>query len=152
MFVERLNYEKIAPAAIDALLGVENYVLQSGLEASLIDLVKLRVSQINGCAFCMDMHSKAARQDGETEQRLYVLNGWREAALYTPRERAALAWTEALTLLPESQAPDSDYEPLGAHFSDKEIVDLTVLIAQINTWNRLAVGLRRQLPDGEGGG
>ena len=147
MSVERLNYEKIAPAALKALLGVETYVQQSGLGIDLIELVKLRASQINGCAFCINMHTQTARAHGETEQRLYLLNAWREVDLYTSRERAALAWTEALTLVAESQAPDSDYTPLQDHFSEKEVIDLTVLIAQINSWNRMAVGLRKQLPD-----
>lgn len=147
MSVERLNYEKIAPAALKALLGVETYVQQSGLGIDLIELVKLRASQINGCAYCINMHTQTARAHGEMEQRLYLLNAWREVNLYTPRERAALAWTEALTLVAESQAPDSDYTALQDHFSEKEVIDLTVLIAQINSWNRMAVGLRKQVPD-----
>lgn len=146
MMSERLNYAKIAPDAYKALIGVESYVQGSGLELSLVELVKMRASQINGCAYCLDMHSKTARGNDETEQRLYLLSGWQETTLYSPRERAALAWTEALTLLPEGHAPDAAYDPLLAHFSEKEIVDLTVLIAQINSWNRLAVGLRTPLP------
>lgn len=147
MTAERLNTAKIAPDAYKALSGVEAYLGQSGLELSLVELVKMRASQINGCAYCLNMHSTSARNNDETEQRLYLLNGWHETTLYTERERAALAWTEALTKLPETGAPDSAFEPLAVHFTEKEIVDLTVLIAQINSWNRLAVGLRTPLPE-----
>ena len=113
---------------------------------SLLNLVKLRASQINGCAFCLDMHSKDARKLGETEQRLYLLNAWRESPIYTPAERAALAWTEALTQIAETHAPDADYELLQKHFSAKEVADLTILIGMINLWNRVAVGMRTQHP------
>jgi AhpD family alkylhydroperoxidase len=106
----------------------------------------MRASQINGCAFCLHMHSKDARAAGETEERLYLLNAWRESSLYTPRERAALAWTEALTLVAQTGAPDADYEGLKPHFSETEIVNLTLLIGLINSWNRMAVGLRSQHP------
>jgi AhpD family alkylhydroperoxidase len=109
---------------------------------SLIELVKMRASQINGCAFCLDMHSKDARSKGETEQRLYLLNAWRESPLYSDRERAALAWTEALTLVAETHAPDSDYDTLKEHFTEEEIVKLSMLIVTINGWNRLAIGFR----------
>ena len=108
----------------------------------LIELVKFRASQINGCAYCLDVHSKDARKAGETEQRLYLLDAWRKSPHYTPAERAALAWTEALTRVAETRAPDADYAALRDHFSDKEIVDLTYLIGMINFWNRLAIGMR----------
>ena len=143
---QRLDAYKIAPAAYKALVGVETYIQTSGLEHSLIELVKMRASQINGCAFCLDMHSKDARRAGETEQRLYLLNAWRESRLYTPRERAALAWTEALTLIAQSQAPDDVYAALKTQFTEKEIVDLTTLVAMINVWNRVSIGFRNQHP------
>jgi AhpD family alkylhydroperoxidase len=114
----------------------------ASLEHSLVELVKMRASQINGCAYCIKMHSADARKAGETEDRLYLLNAWRESHLYTPRERAALAWTEALTLLSETGAPDADYEELKAHFTEEEQVKLTLVIGAINTWNRFAVGFR----------
>ena len=142
----RLNPYAVAPEGVQKMVDVETYLRGSGLEFSLFELVKMRASQINGCAFCLHMHSKDARAAGETEERLYLLNAWRESSLYTPRERAALAWTEALTLLPQTGAPDADFEGLKPHFSDKEIVDLTMLISLINGWNRLAVGLRSQHP------
>ncbi|MGH7040991.1 MAG: carboxymuconolactone decarboxylase family protein [Acetobacteraceae bacterium] len=142
MHAERLLPATVAPDAYQAVRGVETYIRASGLPMSLIELVKMRASQINGCAFCLDMHSKTARQHGETEQRLYLLNAWRESPIYTGAERAALAWTDALTLVADTHAPDADYEALHAHFSDKEIVDLTTLIGLINLWNRLAIGMR----------
>jgi alkylhydroperoxidase AhpD family core domain len=109
----------------------------------LIELVKLRASQINGCAFCVDMHTADARKGGETERRLYAVSVWRETPFFTPRERAALAWTESLTLLSQTHAPDEDYELVSAQFTPKEMVDLTVAISTINSWNRLAVGFRK---------
>jgi len=142
MHAERLMPSKVAPEGYAALREIESYIRRSGLPPSLIELVKMRASQINGCAFCLDMHSKDARKHGESEQRLYLLNGWRESPLYSPAERAALAWTEALTLVSETHAPDADYAPLREHFSEKEIVDLTILIGMINLWNRLAIGMR----------
>jgi len=142
----RLDGYKVAPAAIKALVGVETYIQGSGLEQGLIELVKMRASQINGCAYCLDMHSKDARRHGETEQRLYLLNAWRESRLYTPRERAALAWTESLTLVAETNAPDDVYDALKAQFTEKEIVDLTTLVGMINLWNRIAIGFRYQHP------
>jgi AhpD family alkylhydroperoxidase len=129
-----------------AVLGVEAYIRGCGLEPGLIDLVKMRASQINGCAFCLDMHSHDARQRGETEQRLYLLDAWREVPFYSPRERAALAWTEALTRIAETHAPDADYAELRKRFSEREMVDLTTLIGLINLWNRLAVAFRKQPP------
>src|SRR5690242_19342049 len=119
-----------------AMLALETYVRKSsGLEASLLELVKMRASQINGCAFCLDMHSKDARAAGETEQRLYLLNAWREAPFYTDRERAALAWTEALTLVSETHAPDEIYEAARQQFSEEELVNLTMAVVAINGWN-----------------
>jgi AhpD family alkylhydroperoxidase len=142
----RLDGYKVAPGAIKALVGVETYIQGSGLEQSLIELVKMRASQINGCAYCLDMHSKDARRAGETEQRLYLLNAWRESRLYTARERAALAWTESLTLVAQTQAPDDVYAEVKFEFTEKEIVDLTTLIGMINLWNRIAIGFRNQHP------
>ncbi|MCF3946263.1 carboxymuconolactone decarboxylase family protein [Acidiphilium sp. AL] len=142
MRAKRLLPTKIAPAGYEAVRGVESYIRRCGLKPGLIELVKMRASQINGCAFCLDMHSKAARKAGETEQRLYLLDAWRESPIYTPAERAALAWTESLTRIGDTHASDADYEALRAHFSDKEIIDLTILIGLINVWNRLAIGLR----------
>jgi AhpD family alkylhydroperoxidase len=117
-------------------------ILESGLEPALMELVKIRASQINGCAFCLHMHTAAARAAGETEERLYLLDAWRESPLYTPRERAALEWTETLTLLPETHAPDSSYKEVSQHFTEKERVLLTLLIVAINGWNRIQVGFR----------
>ena len=142
----RLNIYAVAPKAIQPMLDMEAYIAGSGLEHSLVELVKMRASQINGCAFCLHMHSRDARAAGETEERLYLLNAWRESSLYTPRERAALAWTEALTNVAQTGAPDADYEGLKPHFSEVEIVNLTLLIGLINSWNRMAVGLRAQHP------
>src|SRR6202035_1255827 len=139
----RLEAQKVSPAAYQAMLGLEMFVRKSSnLEPSLIELVKMRASQINGCAFCIDMHSKDARAEGETEQRLYALNAWRETPFYCERERAALAWTETLTLISETHVPDEAYEALRLHFSEKEIVDLTMAIIAINGWNRLAISFR----------
>ncbi|CAH0264885.1 MULTISPECIES: carboxymuconolactone decarboxylase family protein [Pseudomonas] len=139
----RIDFYTASPDAFKAMLALENAVMKLGLEKSLLELVKLRSSQINGCAFCIDMHTADARKDGETERRLYAVTAWREAPFFTPRERAALAWTEALTRLSETHAPDADYELLNQHFTPKEMVDLTVAINTINGWNRLAVGFRK---------
>lgn len=138
----RLNYMEVAPNAIKGLLELENFVHTSGLERSLYELVKTRASQINGCAYCLDMHTKDARKAGETEQRLYALNAWRETPFYTERERASLAWAEALTLISENDVPDSLYEATRQHFSEEEIVALTMAIVAINGWNRLAISFR----------
>lgn len=142
MMQARLNANEVAPEAMRAMGALEAYVKRCGLEPELIELVKMRASQINGCAFCLDMHSRDARLHGETEQRLYLLNAWRELPLYTERERAALAWTEALTLIADTHAPDADYAAVLAQFSEAEIVKLSLLIATINAWNRLAIGFR----------
>jgi AhpD family alkylhydroperoxidase len=138
----RLNPAAAAPDAYKAMVALETAIKTSGLERSLIELVKMRASQINGCAFCLDMHSKDARAHGETEQRLYLLDAWRESPLYSDRERAALAWTEALTRVADTHAPDADYEVLAQHFGPAEQANLTMLIGAINTWNRIAIGFR----------
>lgn len=138
----RLNYAEVAPNALKAMYGLEKYIQGSGLERSLYELVKTRASQINGCAYCIDMHTKDARKAGESEQRLYALNAWRETPFYTPRERAALEWTEALTLIAEDEVSDELYENVSAHFSEEEKVTLTMAIIAINGWNRLAISFR----------
>jgi len=142
----RMNYFQTAPETVNALLALEKQVTSSGLEQSLIELVKIRASQINGCAYCIHMHTQDARKHGETEQRLYLLNAWREAPVYTERERAALAWTEAVTLISETHAPDDVYEQVRAQFSEAETVNLTMVIATINAWNRLAISFRSVPP------
>jgi AhpD family alkylhydroperoxidase len=142
----RLEAYKVAPAAMQTMAAVETYLKGCGLEASLLDLVKTRASQINGCAFCLHMHTKDARSRGETEERLYLLNAWRESALYTPRERAALAWTDALTLISETHAPDEAFEQVRREFNDEELVNLTLAIGAINAWNRIAIGFRQVHP------
>jgi len=137
-----MNYAKIAPDALKAMLELEKYVHGSGLERSLYELLKTRASQINGCAYCLDMHTKDARKAGETEQRLYVLSTWRETPFFTERERAALEWTEALTLISENDVPDSLYDSVREHFNEKEMIALTMAIVAINGWNRLAISFR----------
>ena len=140
----RLEPAKVSPAAYHAMLGLESFVNKSSkLEVSLLDLVKMRASQINGCAFSIDMHSKDARMNGETEQRLYALSAWRETGFFTNRERAALAWTEALTLITEGRAPDEVYAEVRKEFGEKELVNLSLAIITINGWNRLAIGFRK---------
>ena len=139
----RMNAPKVAPAAYQAMSSLEMYVRKSSrLEPSLLELVRLRASQINGCAYCIDMHSKDARADGETEQRLYALNAWEETPFFTDRELAALAWTEAITLISQKQSMDSLYEEVRKRFTEEEIVNLTLAIVAINGWNRLAIGFR----------
>lgn len=138
----RLDFYKASPLAAKAMLTLENSVKHLGIDPTLLDLVKLRASQINGCAYCVDMHSTEARKRGESERRLYAVSAWREAPFFTDRERAALAWTESLTLISETRAPDADYEWLSSQFNEAERVDLTVAINAINGWNRLAVGFR----------
>ena len=142
----RMNYYQAAPETIKALRAVETQILASGLEKSLIELVKTRASQINGCAYCIYVHTSDARKQGETEERLYLLNAWRESSLYTDRERAALAWTECLTRLSTDGAPDASYQALTEAFSPAEIANLTALIGVINIWNRIAVGLSWPMP------
>ncbi len=138
----RLNYQDVLPKAVEAMAGLEDVVAESTLEPELLELVKMRASQLNGCAYCLDMHSKDARARGEDERRLHVLAAWREAPFYNDRERAALAWCEALTLLPQTGAPGEVYERLRAHFDEEETVALTVAVVAINGWNRFAVGFR----------
>jgi AhpD family alkylhydroperoxidase len=138
----RLDYVKSAPAGYKAMADLNRYVEHCGLEPLLLELVKMRASQINGCAYCIDMHSKDARALGESEQRLYGLSAWQETPFYTERERAALLWTEELTLLSQTHASDAVYEEVRQHFSDEEMVNLTLAIITINGWNRLAVGFR----------
>jgi AhpD family alkylhydroperoxidase len=138
----RFNYAKTAPAGYKAMLGLEQFLSQSGLEESLLHLVKLRASQINGCAYCLDMHWKDLRAIGETEQRLYSLDAWRECPQYTERERAALAWTEAVTLVTNGHVPDAVHETVRAQFNEAEVSALTFAIATINAWNRLSIAAR----------
>lgn len=138
----RINYFNVAPDVLKTMLGVENHVRNSGLENSLLELVKTRVSQINNCAFCLDMHTKDAMAAGETSQRLFALSAWRETPFFTDRERAGLAWAEAVTLLNENYVPDEVYEKVKSQFSEKEIVELTLAIVAINGWNRLNVSMR----------
>ena len=138
----RIDYAKVNPAASRAMYGLETYIRQCGLEHSLLELIKMRASQINGCAYCLDMHSKDARAAGETEQRLYTLNAWRETPFFTDRERAALEWTEAVTLVSENHVPDELYERVRKQFSEEELVNLTLAVVTINGWNRLAISFR----------
>jgi AhpD family alkylhydroperoxidase len=144
---ERLNGYKAAPDAYKAIMGLETYIKkESGLDPALIHLIKLRASQINGCAYCVDMHVKEARQHGLSEQWINLLSVWRESPVYTPVERAVLEWTEAVTRLADTGAPDSAYEPLKAFFTEAEIAKLTIAIGTINIWNRVAVSFRSQHP------
>lgn len=138
----RLDYASVAPQGLKAMLNLQQYVENSGLEHKMLELVKMRASQINGCAYCLDMHSKDARAAGETEQRLYALNAWRETSFYSARERAALAWTESLTRIIDNDVPDELYAAVRRQFSEKELVDLTLAIIAINGWNRLAIPFR----------
>ncbi len=139
---ERLNYAQVSPDALKAMRELEKYVSTSGLERPLYELVKIRASQINGCAYCLDMHTKDARKADETEQRLYALSAWRETPFFTERERAALEWTEALTLISEHNVTDILYDGVHQHFDEKEMVALTMAIIAINGWNRLAISFR----------
>jgi AhpD family alkylhydroperoxidase len=140
----RIKLDPAAAPAVKSLQQAQAQIEASGLDYSLVELVKLRASQINGCAYCLHMHSRDARAAGEREERLHLLPAWRESNFYTERERAALAWTEAVTRLADTGAPDADFEALGAHFSEAEIVSLTLAIAMINLWNRVAVPMRTQ--------
>lgn len=142
----RLNPYQCAPDAMKAMGALEAYVRGSGLEKSLIELVKIRASQINGCAFCLHMHATDARAAGEAEERIYLLDAWRESSLYTARERAALAWTEAVTLVAQSHISDTVYEEVRPHFSEEELVKLTLLVSAINSWNRIAIAFRMAHP------
>jgi AhpD family alkylhydroperoxidase len=139
---QRLDAMKISPAAFKAVAGLQAYVDQSGFDRTLLELVKIRASQINGCAYCLVMHTTEARQHGETDERMHLLNAWREAPVFSERERAALAWTEALTLITAGHVPDAVYEQARRHFNEKELVDLTAATVAINTWNRIAIAFR----------
>lgn len=139
----RLDYAKIAPEGYKAMLALELYVKHCGLEPSLLELVKIRASQINGCAFCLDMHTKDARARGESEQRLYTLSAWEDTPFFSERERAALAWTEAVTRVTETHVPDTTYDLARSQFTEKELADLTLAIATINGWNRLSIAFRK---------
>ena len=142
MEAQRMNPSKAAPGLYSAMLGLERYLHECGLESNLLHLIKLRASQLNGCAYCIDMHWKDLRAAGESEQRLYGLDAWEESPYYTERERAALAWTEAVTLITEGHVPERVYRAVQPHFSEKELADLTGAVATINAWNRLAIAAR----------
>jgi AhpD family alkylhydroperoxidase len=136
---QRINYSEVAPEGVRTLRGLEAYVRSAGLEPGLLELVKTRASQLNQCAYCIDMHTKDARAGGEAEQRLYALSAWRETPFFTDRERAALAWTEAVTHISHGSVPDALYQEARRHFSEKELVDLTLALIAINGWNRLSI-------------
>lgn len=140
---KRIDCYSASKEAMEAMISLESSVSRLGLEFSLLSLVKLRASQVNGCSFCVDLHTSEARQAGETERRLYAVAAWRETTFFTARERAALAWAEAITLIAQTGAPAADYQRLAAHFTDKEMSDLTLAISTINVWNRMAVGFSK---------
>jgi AhpD family alkylhydroperoxidase len=142
----RIDWAHAAPGAVKAMLALETYTRKSGLEPTLLDLVKIRASQINGCAFCLDMHIREARQGGETDARIYLLDAWSESPVYSERERAALAWTDAVTLVSATHVPDEVFEQARRHFSDEELVNLTLAVATINSWNRINVSFRTMPP------
>lgn len=142
---QRLNYRTVSPKGLEAMAGLESYVRNSGLEKSLLELVKTRASQINGCAYCLDMHTRDARAGGESEQRLYTLSAWRETSFFTARERAALAWAEAVTRIAERPIEDALYESARQQFGEKELVDLTLAVIAINGWNRLAIPFQAEV-------
>jgi AhpD family alkylhydroperoxidase len=139
---QRLDYAKAAPDGVGILRQLERYLKKVGLEHDLVELVKLRASQINGCAYCIDMHTKDARSHGESEQRLYGITAWRETPFYSERERATQAWTEAVTRISEDQVSDEIYRQVKRHFTERELVDLTLAVIAINSWNRLAISFR----------
>jgi len=139
---QRIDVTKVSPAVYQAAAALQTYVDQSGLDAKLRELIKIRASQINGCAFCLAMHTRDARKIGETDERMHLLAAWREAPVYNARERAALAWVEAITLVTQGHVPDEAFEAVRRQFSEKEIVDLTAAAAAINTWNRIAIAFR----------
>lgn len=141
---ERIDYSRVTPEGYRAMSGLERYVRGSGVEPSLLELIKLRASQINGCAYCIDMHWKDARARGESEQRLYGLMAWRESPYYTERERAALAWTEAVTVIADNHVSDELYEEVHQYFNETELVNLTLALVAINGWNRLAISFRTE--------
>ncbi len=139
---KRIDYFAASPNAMKGMLEIEKFISTANIDKKLLELVKTRASQLNRCAYCLDMHTKDARIAGETEQRLYTLPAWRETPFFSEKERAALAWTEALTLLPTNDVSDAVYDEIKKHFTDKELVDLTMAIVAINGWNRLSVGFR----------
>ena len=141
---QRINALEKGQGALAAVLGISAYLAKSSLEKNLLQLIEYRVSQINGCAYCLDMHSKDLRHGGETEQRIYMIAAWREASLYTPRERAALAWAESVTLLENGHVPDDVYEEVRKEFSEEELIDLTLAAATINSYNRLNIAFRTE--------
>jgi AhpD family alkylhydroperoxidase len=145
---QRLNAFHAAPDAMKALVALDAYVHDCGLEQSLLELIKIRASQINGCAYCIYMHTRDARASGETEERIYLLDSWRESPLYTERERAALEWTEALTFIAKDHAPDKTYDEVRKLLSEEELVKLTLAIGNINVWNRFGIGFRNVHPAG----
>jgi AhpD family alkylhydroperoxidase len=140
----RIDFTRVSPQSLRPLFALGAQIEASSLEQPLLELVKMRASQINGCAYCLDMHSKDARAEGETEQRLYLLGAWRETSLYSERERAALAWTEAVTLVAEGHVPDDVYDEASSHFSEDELVTLTLAVVAINGWNRLNIAFRME--------
>jgi AhpD family alkylhydroperoxidase len=140
----RIDFAKASPRGLQAMLGLQAYVNNSGLELSLLHLVKMRASQINGCAYCLDMHTKDALAAGETVQRLVLLDAWRETAFFSARERAALEWTEALTVIHEDRVPDSSFAAVREHFTEEELGNLSLAIVAINGWNRLQIGFRAE--------
>ena len=140
----RIDFTRVAPQSLKPLFALGAQVEASGLEHSLLELVKMRASQLNGCAYCLDMHSKDARAAGETEQRLYLLDAWRETSLYSEREQAALAWTEAVTLVADGHVPDAAYSDASNHFTEEELVSLTLAIVAVNGWNRLNIAFRME--------
>ena len=142
----RLNPYQAAPEAMKAVVALETYVQGSGLEPTMIELIKMRASQINGCAYCLHMHARDARAKGESDERMHLLAAWREAPIYSARERAALAWTEAVTLVSQTRVPDEVYEAVLSQFSEEELVKLTVAVAAINAWNRIAISFRAVHP------
>ena len=139
---QRINAFEKGQGAVKAMLGVSAYLAKSSLEKNLLHLIEYRVSQINGCAYCLDMHSKDLRHEGETEQRIYMVSAWRETPLYSPRERAALAWAESVTLIGEGHVPDEVFAEAKKEFSDEELIDLTLAVAMINSWNRINIAFR----------
>jgi AhpD family alkylhydroperoxidase len=138
----RIDYQKAPHGVVQAMSAVDRYVKQSGLEPRLVELVKMRASMINGCAYCIDMHSKDTRAEGETEQRLYALSAWRETPFFSDRERAALEWTESVTLVSQTHIPDDVYEHVRQHFDEAELINLTLAVIGINGWNRIAIAFR----------
>lgn len=141
---QRINAYEKGQGAMKAMMGLEVYLAKSSVEKPLLHLIKYRVSQINGCAYCLDMHSKDLRAAGETEQRLFVLDAWREAPFYTERERAALAWAEAVTKVTEGHVPDEVFEEVRKQFTEEELIDLTLAVTTINAWNRLSIAFRTE--------